>query len=117
MPSIPPIPPNHIMQRDLRWLSRRRLSLLRFRGDEDKRQALEDEFKARLGASRQVLAQRLADLPRLGDRPDLPISSHAESIIEALERHQVVIVAGETGSGKSTQLPRLCLEAGRGRAA
>ena len=44
----------------------------------------------------------------------LPISEHRDQIIAAIRDHQVVIVAGETGSGKSTQLPKLCLEAGRG---
>src|SRR6187431_2255922 len=44
----------------------------------------------------------------------LPITSRREEIVEAIREHQVVIVAGETGSGKSTQLPKLCLEAGRG---
>ncbi|MDP9011433.1 MAG: ATP-dependent RNA helicase HrpA [Pseudomonadota bacterium] len=45
---------------------------------------------------------------------DLPISARREEFIEALHRHQVLIVAGDTGSGKSTQLPQYCLEAGRG---
>ncbi len=45
----------------------------------------------------------------------LPISSRREEIINAVRRHQVTIVAGDTGSGKTTQLPKMCLEAGRGR--
>jgi ATP-dependent helicase HrpA len=45
---------------------------------------------------------------------DLPISARREEISEALNRHQVLIVAGDTGSGKSTQLPQYCLELGRG---
>ena len=47
--------------------------------------------------------------------PDLPISASRLQIQEALRRHQVLIVAGDTGSGKSTQLPQYCLELGRGR--
>jgi ATP-dependent helicase HrpA len=47
--------------------------------------------------------------------PDLPISASRAEIQEALQRHQVLIVAGDTGSGKSTQLPQYCLELGRGR--
>ena len=45
---------------------------------------------------------------------DLPISARREAIVEALQRNQVLIVAGDTGSGKSTQLPQYCLEMGRG---
>ena len=46
--------------------------------------------------------------------PDLPIFARRQEILEALERHQLLIVAGDTGSGKSTQLPKYCLELGRG---
>ena len=44
----------------------------------------------------------------------LPILDHREEIISAIQRHPVLIVAGETGSGKTTQLPKMCLEAGYG---
>ncbi|MDE0779037.1 MAG: DEAD/DEAH box helicase, partial [Nocardioides sp.] len=47
--------------------------------------------------------------------PDLPVSQRRDDIAEAIRDHQVVIVAGETGSGKTTQLPKICLELGRGR--
>ena len=47
---------------------------------------------------------------------ELPIAAHAQEIIELVQAHQVVVVAGETGSGKTTQLPKLCLAAGRGQA-
>lgn len=46
--------------------------------------------------------------------PDLPVANYRQEILEALQSHQVVIVAGETGSGKTTQLPKICLEAGYG---
>ena len=45
---------------------------------------------------------------------ELPIVAHRQEIIEALRASQVVIIAGDTGSGKTTQLPKMCLEAGRG---
>ena len=48
--------------------------------------------------------------------PALPISDRRDEILAALQAHPVVVVAGETGSGKSTQLPKVCLEAGRGEA-
>ena len=46
--------------------------------------------------------------------PDLPVSERRDEILAAIAQHQVVVVAGETGSGKSTQLPKMCLELGRG---
>ena len=46
--------------------------------------------------------------------PELPVTQRREDIAEAIRDHQVVIVAGETGSGKTTQLPKICLELGRG---
>lgn len=49
--------------------------------------------------------------------PELPVSQQAEKIIAAVKNHQVVIVAGETGSGKTTQLPKIMLQLGRGRIA
>ncbi len=59
---------------------------------------------------------RAAKLPAAPVDPSLPIASQAERIVELIARHQVIIVAGETGSGKTTQLPKLCLAAGRGAA-
>ena len=47
---------------------------------------------------------------------ELPIAHYADELVDAIRDHQVVVVAGETGSGKSTQLPKLCLRAGRGTA-
>ena len=48
--------------------------------------------------------------------PELPVSQRRAEIAEAIRDHQVVVVAGETGSGKTTQLPKICLELGRGTA-
>jgi len=46
--------------------------------------------------------------------PELPVSQHKDEIAAAIRDHQVVVVAGETGSGKTTQLPKICLALGRG---
>jgi ATP-dependent helicase HrpA len=51
---------------------------------------------------------------RLDFPPELPISARAEEIVATIQAHQVVILAGETGSGKTTQIPKMCLAAGRG---
>ncbi len=56
---------------------------------------------------------RQQNVPKL-HYPDLPVTDKRHDIAEAIRKHQVVIVAGETGSGKTTQLPKICMEAGRG---
>src|SRR5205807_4146903 len=58
--------------------------------------------------------QRRAQLPKPTYPAGLPISDRKDDILAVVRDHQVVIVAGETGSGKSTQLPKICLELGRG---
>ena len=53
--------------------------------------------------------------PHITFPPELPITAHADAIAQALRDHPVVIVCGDTGSGKTTQLPKIALKAGRGR--
>ena len=60
------------------------------------------------------LAARAASVPALIYPEELPVSARRDEIAEAIRDNQVVIVAGETGSGKTTQLPKICLELGRG---
>ncbi|HUG84314.1 MAG TPA: ATP-dependent RNA helicase HrpA, partial [Euzebya sp.] len=60
------------------------------------------------------LDARAASIPAVTVPPELPIADRTDELIAAITDHQVVVVAGETGSGKSTQLPKLCLAAGRG---
>ena len=72
------------------------------------------EALARSVAAREA---RAASLPTAFEiDPALPIGGEAERIVELIRGHQVVVIAGETGSGKTTQLPKLCLAAGRGAA-
>ncbi len=59
-------------------------------------------------------AARAAARPTPTFPDDLPIAQRREEIAEAIQKHQVVVVCGDTGSGKSTQLPKICLELGRG---
>ena len=68
----------------------------------------------RLKASAGQKARRRAALPRPAYDAALPICAHREAIVAAIRRHPVIIVSGETGSGKTTQLPKFCLDAGRG---
>ncbi len=64
------------------------------------------------GAARR--AQRAALVPKITYPNDLPVSGARKEIEAAIREHQVIIVCGETGSGKTTQLPKICLEMGRG---
>ncbi|HLS50303.1 MAG TPA: hypothetical protein VK024_09950, partial [Actinomycetaceae bacterium] len=62
----------------------------------------------------EQLEARRAALPRITYPEELPVSERRADIAAAIRDNQVVIVAGETGSGKTTQLPKICLELGRG---
>ena len=53
-------------------------------------------------------------MPAISYPPQLPVSERKDDLLAAIRDHQVVVVAGETGSGKTTQLPKICLELGRG---
>ncbi|MRV76025.1 ATP-dependent RNA helicase HrpA [Duganella sp. FT92W] len=66
-------------------------------------------------AAREAEAQFRNPIPPITFPEDLPVSGRREEIAAALMNNQVVIVSGETGSGKTTQLPKICLELGRGR--
>ncbi|MHB0776410.1 ATP-dependent RNA helicase HrpA [Halomonas sp. WWR20] len=94
----------------------RRLSRLqaRFKAGKPVDRALAD-MERRVGASREALALRRALSVQLDYPETLPVAEKREDILEALRDHQVVVVAGETGSGKTTQLPKMCLELGLGR--
>jgi len=71
-------------------------------------------LQSRIESSTAIRSARAASVPAL-EYPDLPVSEKKDEILAAILAHQVVIVCGETGSGKTTQLPKICLEAGRGQ--
>jgi len=79
-----------------------------------KRDALQVEFEKLIEKSRAAVAARREDLPRPKFPAELPVNERRAEIAELIAKHQVVIVCGETGSGKTTQLPKICLELGRG---
>jgi len=64
--------------------------------------------------SNQKVKQRLTRLPQIKLNQDLPVTQYSDRLIAAIQKHQVIIVAGETGSGKTTQLPQIAMLAGRG---
>ncbi len=69
---------------------------------------------AQIEQSAALATTRLARLPKVEFPEQLPVSARVDDISDAIARHQVVIVAGETGSGKTTQIPKICLQLGRG---
>lgn len=75
-----------------------------------------EAFDKALAVSAAAREARVQGLPKPEFDAELPIAREAEAIHAAIQRHQVVVIAGETGSGKTTQLPKLCLAAGRGTA-
>ncbi len=75
-----------------------------------------EKLRRDLDTSLARVARRRQLCPGLRYPEELPISTRREDILAALDKSQVVVVAGETGSGKTTQLPKLCLELGRGAA-
>jgi ATP-dependent helicase HrpA len=62
----------------------------------------------------QTINERIKNLPNLTYDSALPITAKKDDIINAVRRNQVLIISGDTGSGKTTQIPKFCLEAGRG---
>lgn len=71
-------------------------------------------LEKRLKGSIEKRSRRIQNLPSLNYNDSLPILSKKDDIIDTIKHHQVVIISGETGSGKTTQIPKFCLEAGRG---
>jgi ATP-dependent helicase HrpA len=87
----------------------RRLKNLRGKATPEKLQ----QISAELAAAEALVAARQAAVPAIG-YPELPVSDRRDELGKAISEHQVVVVAGETGSGKTTQLPKICLDLGRG---
>ncbi|HKE48231.1 MAG TPA: ATP-dependent RNA helicase HrpA [Rhodanobacteraceae bacterium] len=103
---------DEVMARDSgRLLARwRKLSAAQPEAGENQIAALAADVDASLARR----AARVARVPEVALDESLPISAKAAEIVDLIRAHQVVVLAGETGSGKTTQLPKLCLAAGRG---
>ncbi|MBY8877428.1 ATP-dependent RNA helicase HrpA [Actinacidiphila acidipaludis] len=102
-----------LMLRDEQRLGRRLDGARRIRKAEA-RAAVLTEIAADLDRAEQRIAARAAAVPAISYPEALPVSQKKDDILAAVRDHQVVIVAGETGSGKTTQIPKICLELGRG---
>ncbi|MER8234854.1 ATP-dependent RNA helicase HrpA [Streptomyces sp. NPDC094049] len=99
--------------RDSHRLGRRLEGARRIRKPEA-RAAVLDEIAAEAATAKERVDGRAARVPPVTYPEQLPVSQKKDEILEAIRDHQVVIVAGETGSGKTTQIPKICLELGRG---
>ncbi|MEU0151942.1 ATP-dependent RNA helicase HrpA [Micromonospora fulviviridis] len=102
-----------LMFRDQRRLQRRLDGVRKLR-DPQRRESALAEIAADVARAEARLAARRAAVPTVTYPAQLPVSERKDDIAAAIRDHQVVIVAGETGSGKTTQLPKICLELGRG---
>ncbi|MGA4963830.1 ATP-dependent RNA helicase HrpA [Streptomyces pseudogriseolus] len=99
--------------RDAHRLGRRLEGARKIRKPEA-RAAVLGEIEAEVAAAAERMAARRARVPEVRYPEQLPVSQKKDAIAEAIRDHQVVIVAGETGSGKTTQIPKICMELGRG---
>ncbi|MDQ4085281.1 MAG: ATP-dependent RNA helicase HrpA, partial [Actinomycetota bacterium] len=102
-----------LMLRDQRRLGRRLDGVRRAPGQDTRARALA-ELEQEVAASEERLRRRRDAVPALSYPEQLPVSRRKDDIADVIRDHQVVVVAGETGSGKTTQLPKICLELGRG---
>ncbi|MDX3549438.1 ATP-dependent RNA helicase HrpA [Streptomyces europaeiscabiei] len=99
--------------RDAHRLGRRLEGARKIRKPEA-RAAVLAEIEAEVAKGESRMAERAARVPAVSYPEQLPVSQRKDDIAAAIRDHQVVIVAGETGSGKTTQIPKICMELGRG---
>ena len=102
-----------LMLRDQRRIGRRIANAAGLRDSQARELAL-GRVLGELNAAAARVGDRKRGVPVISYPPELPVSQAKDRIAEAIRDHQVVIVAGETGSGKTTQLPKICLELGYG---
>ncbi|WP_420794504.1 ATP-dependent RNA helicase HrpA [Thalassomonas haliotis] len=93
---------------------KKRLFGLKKINKEDKREKARQQIAAAIDRSIKRKQHKLAHRPKISYPGELPVSQNVDHIAKAISENQVVIIAGETGSGKTTQIPKICLELGRG---
>ena len=109
---LPPFPDHAVPSRERGRLLRLRDAARKAPADAGKREA----YETALATARASFEARSAKRPEPRFDDSLPVSRAADTLVDLIRKHPVVVVAGETGSGKTTQLPKLCLAAGRGAA-
>ncbi len=95
-------------------LGSRLVRLLRDQRHPQTHDAILDRLLEQVRASVAFREERRLNVPRINYPPELPITARKDDIVAAIRANQVVVIAGETGSGKTTQIPKMCLEAGLG---
>ena len=95
-------------------LGRRLARLLRDQHHPAQREPLLARLREQVCASIALREERRLNVPQISYSPALPITERKDEIVSTIRSHQVVVIAGETGSGKTTQIPKMCLEAGMG---
>ncbi|MGD0410272.1 MAG: ATP-dependent RNA helicase HrpA [Verrucomicrobiota bacterium] len=95
-------------------LGRRLARLLRDQHHPDQRDALLERLRQQVRASMALREERRLNVPCITYPAELPITARKDEIVAAIRAHQIIVIAGETGSGKTTQIPKMCLEAGLG---
>ncbi|WNO60842.1 ATP-dependent RNA helicase HrpA [Rheinheimera sp. MMS21-TC3] len=103
----------HCLLRD-QFRLRRRLQNSKKQTDKNKQHKQLAKIAQDIARSMQIRQNRAQSLPKITYPEQLPVSEKKEDIKAAIAAHQVVIIAGETGSGKTTQIPKMCIELGRG---
>ena len=96
------------------FIFKKRLHGIKKINDETKQASIAQKIAEDISRSQQLREQRLTALPTVTYPEQLPVSQKKDDIKQAIANNQVVIIAGETGSGKTTQIPKMCLELGRG---
>ncbi|GAB3544231.1 ATP-dependent helicase HrpA [Actinopolyspora lacussalsi] len=117
-----PVPPSlselrdrldELMPQDHRRLRRRIEGAHKIR-DQEALRGVASEISDDITAAHERVTRRKEQVPEISYPAELPVTGRREDLMSAIRDNQVVIVAGETGSGKTTQLPKMCLELGRG---
>ncbi|REG85861.1 ATP-dependent RNA helicase HrpA [Marinomonas pollencensis] len=108
------MPITDVMTRDRHFITRKQEQLAKRKKDGLPFDRMASELDAMMEKSAALYQARLGSLPKITYDESLPVAARSEEIVKAIQDNQVVIIAGETGSGKTTQLPKMCLEAGRG---